>query len=129
MASRRSIGAGDGQPDVFAEGPMMDAYERRRFPVSAERQFQTLRTLVTSSGLLPADRFIDRDRHVSLIADFEWDRLTHQTNARPRPFATVLASSRRWLGNALIRAGHRFDGTSGTEASQDLPLGHGGATS
>jgi hypothetical protein len=108
---------------------MMDAYERRCFPVSAERQFQTLRTLVTSSGLLPADRFVDRDRHVSLIAEFDWDHLTHQANARPRPFATVLARSRRWLGNALIRAGHRLDGTSGTDASQDPALGHGGATS
>jgi hypothetical protein len=107
----------------------MDAYQNRNGPVSTERQLQTLRTIVASSGLLPDDRFVATDRHLALLAAADWDRLAHQSATRLGTIATGLARTRRWIGNALIRAGRRIEGRTGEDASRELALRPDGAIS
>ena len=107
----------------------MCAYLDRHSSATTERQFQALRTVVASSGLLTPDRLTEGTPHLGLLAEAEWERPTDQTAFRPNAFSSGLTRLRRRLGAALICIGRRIGGTPGAGASHDVALGQDGVTS
>lgn len=130
MEPCRSIKAvADGQMVDAEEGPAMCAYQDRHTPATTERQFQALRTVVASSGLLTPDRFTEGNPHLALLAAAEWERPADQTAARHSAFSSGVTRLRRRLGAALICIGRRIGGTPGAGASNDVALGQDGVPS
>ena len=78
-----------------------------------EQQHRAIQNVITSSGLLPADRLAREERHLALIAAADWGRLAQEGNQHPAFSARCSSRVRRGIGRILITIGHRFEAKVG----------------
>src|SRR4051812_39538846 len=92
----------------------MDDFATPRYPTANEREFQVLRTLAASSGLMPVLSVFADERHLACRAEVERVRLVHLGQAHPRATRNLVGAARRGVGDALVRAGSWLQGAPGS---------------